>query len=135
MEPAGQAWQPDPNIPNAARIYDYLNGGKDNFGADRELADRMQAEGGEGAGVRELAKVNRSFVLSAARWCASMLGTDQFLDVGCGLPLVPAVHDAARQGCLGATVVYADIDPAVISHVTTMCWAGDGLAAILADAS
>ena len=134
MEPASD-WQPDTNVPNAARIYDYLLDGRDNFGPDRELADRMQAEAGDGDGVRELAKINRRFVLSASRWCASMLGVDQFLDCGCGLPLVPAVHDAARQGCPDATVVYADKDAKVISHVETMCWAGEGLAAVAADAS
>ena len=134
MEPASD-WQPDTNVPNAARIYDYLLDGRDNFGPDRELADRIQAEAGDGDGVRELAKINRRFVLSASRWCASMLGVDQFLDCGCGLPLVPAVHDAARQGCPDATVVYADKDAKVISHVETMCWAGEGLAAVAADAS
>ena len=31
----------DTSKPNAARVYDYMLGGKDNFAADRELAERM----------------------------------------------------------------------------------------------
>ena len=31
----------DPSTPSIARVYDYLNGGKDNFAADRELAQRL----------------------------------------------------------------------------------------------
>jgi hypothetical protein len=33
----------DPNVPSIARIYDYFAGGKDNFSADREMADRLLA--------------------------------------------------------------------------------------------
>jgi SAM-dependent methyltransferase len=120
--------------PNQARVYDFLLGGKDNFGPDRDLAARLEAAAGGCAPVRELAGINRAFVLKAVQWCASMLAIDQFLDLGCGLPLKPAVHDAARQGCPEATVVYADIDPVVISHVSAL-QSGDGLAAVLADAS
>jgi S-adenosyl methyltransferase len=31
----------DTSVPNIARMYDYWLGGKDNFGADREAADRQ----------------------------------------------------------------------------------------------
>ena len=134
MEPAGDEWQVDATVPSAPRIYDFLLGGKDNFDADRELAARMEAAAGDGASVRELARVNRAFVLKAARWVASMLAVDQFLDLGCGLPLQPAVHDAARDGCPEATVVYADMDAMVLSHVSAL-QSGPGLAAAEADAS
>jgi hypothetical protein len=33
----------DPTTPSAARIYDYLLDGKDNFAVDREAADRLLA--------------------------------------------------------------------------------------------
>ena len=125
----------DVTAPNAARVYDYLNGGRDSYAADRDLADAMEAEAGDGAGVRELARINRRFVLKAAQWSASMLGIGQFIDLGCGLPLKPAVHDAARDGSPEAVVVYVDKDPAVISRAETVCWTGPGLAAVLADVS
>ena len=31
------------SVPNPARIYDYLLGGKDNFPADREVAEQLLA--------------------------------------------------------------------------------------------
>ena len=33
----------DPRTPSIARVYDYILGGKDNFAADREVADRLMA--------------------------------------------------------------------------------------------
>ena len=33
----------DVSVPNAARMYDYFLGGKDNFEADRVTADRILA--------------------------------------------------------------------------------------------
>ena len=35
---------PDTTRPNVARAYDYLLGGKDNFIADRELAEKLLAD-------------------------------------------------------------------------------------------
>jgi S-adenosyl methyltransferase len=31
----------DPRTPSIARVYDYLLGGKDNFAADREVAEKL----------------------------------------------------------------------------------------------
>ena len=33
----------DTTVPNVARIYDYLLGGKDNFAADRQTAEQLIA--------------------------------------------------------------------------------------------
>ena len=33
----------DPGTPSIARVYDYLLNGKDNFAADREVAERLLA--------------------------------------------------------------------------------------------
>ena len=33
----------DPSVPSIARVYDYFLGGKDNFAADRELAEQLMA--------------------------------------------------------------------------------------------
>ena len=121
----------DASRPSTPRVYDCLLGGKDNFAADRDLAGRLEAEA---PGLRELARVNRAFVLQSARWAASMLGISQFLDLGCGLPSRPAVHEVARDGCEGARVVYVDKDPMVACHAASLM-AGTGLAAVRADAA
>ena len=63
-----------------------------------------------------------------------MLDTAQFLDLGCGLPSRPAVHDAARAGYEDARVVYLDKDPVVVSHAAALM-AGPGLAAVQSDAA
>jgi hypothetical protein len=122
--------QVDATAPSAARVYDYFLGGKDNFAADRELAERIQAV--LPGGWREAAAVNRRFILKAVQWCASMLDVGQFLDLGCGLPLKPSVHDCARAGHPEAAVVYVDNDPMVLSHVSAL-QSGPGLAAVRAD--
>lgn len=115
--------------PDAARVYDYWLGGKDNFAADREAGEAMLKEH---PGLRVLARQNRTFVLKAAGWAASR-GITQFLDLGCGLPSSPAVHDAARDAEPSARVVYVDRDPMVVSHVAAVGAAGEGLAVVEAD--
>jgi S-adenosyl methyltransferase len=44
-EASRQAPEFDASVPNIARMYDYWLGGKDNFAADREAADRMALAG------------------------------------------------------------------------------------------
>jgi len=108
----------DPDHPSAARVYEYLTGGTDYFAADAELAGQMMdPDRGGHPGLRELARENRRFVLSAVRWSAAMLGISQFLDVGCGLPSFPMVHDAARSAVPPSRVAYADKDPGVVRHL------------------
>ena len=51
--------------PNPARIYDYLLGGKDNFPADREVAEQPLA----------IAPVARDVVEDNRRSCAGPSGT------------------------------------------------------------
>ena len=55
----------DTTTPNVARIYDYLLGGKDNFGADRAAAKRLIEAIPDVAGI---ARDNRSF---SAGWCVT----------------------------------------------------------------
>jgi len=63
---AGQASSPqglDVTVPNVARIYDHLLGGKDNFEADRKPRDA--ADGGAGRG--RAARANRTFMARAVQ--------------------------------------------------------------------
>ena len=54
----------DASKPNVARVYDYLLGGKDNFAADREAAQRLIEALPNAA---RMAKANRVFLAAAAR--------------------------------------------------------------------
>ncbi|HEU5160750.1 MAG TPA: SAM-dependent methyltransferase [Streptosporangiaceae bacterium] len=98
--------------PNVARIYDYFLGGKDNFAADREAAERILAIIPE---AREGAHVNREFLGRAVRFLARA-GIRQFIDLGAGLPTQANVHEVAHQVDPAARVVYVDNDPIIRVH-------------------
>ncbi len=127
------ASQPVPGIdtttPNIARIYDYWLGGKDNFAADRAAAERSARAIPQ---LPWLARQNREFLRRAVRFLAGE-GITQFLDIGSGLPTNQNVHEVAQQVNPDARVVYADIDPVVVSHAQALL-SGRGTVAIRADA-
>src|SRR3712207_7096390 len=78
--------------PHPARVYDYLLGGKDNFAADREAAQRgLQANPDSRIPPRE----NRLFLRRAVRFLAEQ-GIDQFLDIGTGIPSPPKDRKSTR---------------------------------------
>ena len=72
----------DPSVPNPARMWNYWLGGKDNFAADREAAER---------------------VLEA-------MPSRQFLDIGTGLPTADNTHDVAQRAAPESKIVYVDYD-------------------------
>ena len=106
----------DPARPAAARIYDYLLGGKDNYAVDRTAAERVLAVAPD---QRQLAQANRAFAIRAVGALASA-GIRQFVDLGTGFPTSPSVHEAARRADPGARVVYVDYDPLVHVHNTAL---------------
>ncbi|MGD0554699.1 MAG: SAM-dependent methyltransferase [Streptosporangiaceae bacterium] len=93
-------------------MYDYYLGGKDNFAADREAAERVLALV---PGLRRATVENRRFLRRVVR-SASEAGISQFLDIGVGLPTQGAVHEVAHETDPNARVVYADYDPVVVTH-------------------
>lgn len=119
----------DVSKPNNARVYNYLLGGKDNFAADRDAAELAMASD---PGVRRRARINRAFVTGASRR-AAQTGLAQFLDLGCGLPAHPSVHEVARRLNPMARVAYVDSDLVVHTHTNALVSADDTMAAVLAD--
>jgi S-adenosyl methyltransferase len=107
----------DTSVPNIARMYDYWLGGKDNFAADRQAADRQVRAIPQLPG---LARQNRDFLRRTVRFCAGA-GVTQFLDIGSGLPTNQNVHQVAQAVNPDARVVYADIDPVVVNHAQHCC--------------
>jgi SAM-dependent methyltransferase len=116
-------------IPNAARIYDWLLGGKDNYDADRQAARRLLRAV---PGARKAAVANRAFLGRAVHYLAEQ-GITQFIDIGSGLPAAGPVHEVARQVRPDARVCYVDHDPVVIAHARALLADGEGLSAALAD--
>ena len=102
-----------PDIPSTARLYDYYFGGKDNFPAARELAERLLAEVPE---IRMAARTNRAFLQRAVRYLVAETGIRQIVDVGTGLPSAGNVHEIAQEIEPGCRVVYVDHDPVVMAH-------------------
>jgi hypothetical protein len=97
-------------------MYDYWLGGKDNFAADREAAERSAQAVPQ---LPWLARENRAFLGRAVRYCANA-GIRQFIDIGSGLPTMENVHQVARQAAGDTRVVYVDIDPVVVSHAQAL---------------
>ena len=120
----------DTTRPNIARAYDYLLGGKDNFAADRELAERLVAIY---PGVRQMVRDNRRFLARALHYVLAQ-GIRQYVDLGAGLPTSPAVHEIVRDHDSTAGVVYVDNDPVVLTHLRALAASGDDhVAAVAAD--
>jgi S-adenosyl methyltransferase len=120
----------DPDKPNAARIYDYLLGGKDNCAADREAAARLLAALPDAAHV---ANANRAFLAAAVRYVAGQ-GVGQYVEMGAGLPTSPNVHETARVAVPGARVAYVDNDPLVVTHARALLATDDLVTVVNADA-
>jgi len=119
----------DPTKPNIARVWDYWLGGKDNFAADRELAEKMLAVHPVSA---QMARENRQFLGRAVSYVATR-GIRQFIDVGAGLPTAVNTHDIARQADPHTRVAYVDNDPIVISHARSLLARSPGVIAVPGD--
>ena len=118
------------NVPNVARVYDYMLGGKDNFPADREAAERILVAFPEARdGVRE----NRVFLRNVVRYLVGEVGIRQFLDIGTGLPTQQNVHQVAQAVAEDARVVYVDNDPVVCVHGRVLLADTDAVAMVEAD--
>jgi S-adenosyl methyltransferase len=111
----------DASVPNAARVYDFFLGGKDNYAADRELAQKILAILPDTA---EVCRDNRGFLQRAVRFLAGEAGIRQFLDIGTGLPTNGNVHQVAKQTAPDSRVAYVDYDPVVLAHAGALV-AGD----------
>ncbi len=93
-------------------MYDYFLGGKDNYAADRDAAEKVLEVFPQ---ARLGAVANRQFLVRVVRYLAEQ-GIDQFVDIGTGLPTPPNVPDVARAVHPHARVVGVDKDPVVLNH-------------------
>jgi SAM-dependent methyltransferase len=106
-----------PDIPSAARVYDYLLGGKDNYPADRAVAESMIAQL---PNVRLAVQWNRAFLRRVVRYLIRQAGIRQIVDIGAGLPTIGNTHEIARDADPETRVVYVDHDPVVLAHARSM---------------
>jgi len=116
-------------VPNPARIYDYFLGGKDNFPADRKVAEQVVAIAPV---ALDIVEDNRAFLRRVVRLLAGEAGIRQFVDLGSGLPTQGNVHEIAQATAPDARVVYVDNDAMVVTHSRALL-AGRNTVAIEAD--
>ncbi|NUU20811.1 MAG: SAM-dependent methyltransferase [Streptomycetaceae bacterium] len=111
----------DTSTAHPARMYDYFLGGKNNFAADREAAERILAEAPE---ARFVTRASRDFLVRAVRHVTAERGIRQFLDIGTGIPAPGNIHETAQAIAPEARIAYVDNDPIVLAHARALI-AGD----------
>jgi hypothetical protein len=106
----------DSGVANAARMWNYWIGGKDNFRADREAGDYVLEAM---PALPYIARTLRRFLTTTVDELAAA-GVRQFLDIGTGLPTADNTHDVAQRAAPESRIVYVDHDPVVIRHAQAL---------------
>jgi SAM-dependent methyltransferase len=119
----------DPSRPHPARVYQAWLGGKDTFGPDRAVAEKVAEIA---PWVVAGARGNRAFLTRAITHLARA-GIRQFLDVGSGLPTSGNVHEVAQGINRDAKVVYVDHDPIVLVHARALLACDERTIAVAGD--
>jgi hypothetical protein len=107
----------DSSVPAPARMWNYWLGGKDNFAADREAAQRVLEVMPT---MPLIARAARLFLISAVDQLATEYGVRQFLDIGTGLPTADNTHEIAQRAAPESRIVYVDYDPVVLTHAQAL---------------
>jgi hypothetical protein len=106
-----------PDVPHAARIWNYWMGGKDNFAADRAAGDAVAGVYPE---IVAMARLSRVFLHRVVRHLTAEAGIRQFLDIGTGLPTMQNTHEVAQGIAPDSRIVYVDNDPMVLVHARAL---------------
>ncbi|MBP8001901.1 MAG: SAM-dependent methyltransferase [Chloroflexi bacterium] len=96
------------DVPNSARIFDYLVGGTANFEVDRAAAAKLIHIW---PSLPKVTRLRRAFVQEAAQVLYDE-GFRQFLDLASGLPTNDHLHAVLPE----ARVIYSDINPVAITY-------------------
>ncbi|AVZ70964.1 methyltransferase [Streptomyces lunaelactis] len=98
------------SVAHPARVYAYLLGYSDWYEADEKVGAPIMKDHPE---ARRSAWAARHFMQRSTYYLAQ-LGIRQFLDIGCGFPMSPNLHQIARHASPDARIVCVDNDPVVI---------------------
>ena len=104
----------DTAVPNPARVADFLNGGRNNFEADRRTAQTMLTIA---PAIEAIVPFVLDFHQRAVRFLALEAGIRQFLDVGTGLAGAETGRDLVQSVDPACRVVHVDNDPMVLTHL------------------
>jgi hypothetical protein len=106
----------DIDVAQSARVYDFLQGGIDNFSVDREVVNQIT---GQAVGLdvsRMQVRAKRKFLGRAVRYLAGEAGIRQFLDIGTGIPSSENVLTVAQTTAPDSRVVSVDNDHVVLAY-------------------
>jgi hypothetical protein len=98
----------DVTVPNAARAFDFLYGGRDNFEVDRQAATVLVEAAPSIASAPAAA---RAFRRRVVRHLAADAGIGQFLEVGDGMVSAANTHEVAQAVDPACRIVYVEGDP------------------------
>jgi hypothetical protein len=118
------------STPNAARIYDCLLGGKDNYQADRAAAAQLREIFPD---VAKAVRGNRYFLERVVGYLVGQAGIRQIIDIGSGLPARENVHRVAQRIARDTRVVYVDNDPLVVRHGQALLAKNENVAVVESD--
>ena len=107
----------DVTVPNAIRAADFLDGGKDNFAADREAVRAMTASA---PAIERIPAEARAFRHRVIRYLVTEVGVRQFLVIGTGIVPPGTTHEVAQALDPECRVVYTESDPMVLSRAQTV---------------
>jgi SAM-dependent methyltransferase len=107
----------DTGVPQSARVYDFLLGGKDNFEADRAVGAALIAHA---PALPVMVRAQRALLARLVRYLVTEAGIRQFLDIGTGIPTADNVHEVAQKLTTDTHVVYVDNDPIVLAHARAL---------------
>ncbi|MER6154300.1 SAM-dependent methyltransferase [Streptomyces sp. NPDC001868] len=123
--------RPDTGTAHNARVWNYWQGGTDNYEVDRQVGDQVA---GLIPVIRDIASADRRFLVRAVRHLAEEQGIRQFLDIGTGLPALENTHEIAQRVAPASRIVYVDNDPLVLEYARTRLTGTDEGAAVYLDA-
>jgi hypothetical protein len=117
----------DVTVPNAARAFDFLYGGRDNFEVDRQAATVLVEAAPSMASAPASALAFRRRVV---RDLAADAGIRQFLEVGDGMVPAANTHEVAQAVDPTCRIVYVESDPMMADRIrATLASAPGGLVA------
>src|SRR5689334_21969260 len=95
----------DTTVPQSARVWNYLLGGKDNYPVDRQAGEKVLEVF---PGMVDLARLSRHMLARVVHFLVGEAGIRQILDIGTGLPMVDNTHEVAQSVAPESRIVYVD---------------------------
>src|SRR3954470_11486091 len=120
----------DTGVPQSARVYDFLLGGKDNYEADRAVGAALIQQA---PALPVMVRAQRQLLARMVEYLVVEAGIRQFLDIGTGIPTADNVHEVAQGIAPETRVVYVDNDPIVLAHARALMRSSVGVSVVDGD--